>query len=108
MKILLFVSSQCPHCPVAERIVKKVVPEYYDYGLSLNRIRLQTKEGKRRSFEYNVRAIPTTLILDDNGKVLKRMVGAMSENHLRASIEKLLGLRKSVLSRIFGRKKESK
>ena len=108
MKILLFVSSQCPHCPVAERIVKKVVPEYYDYGLSLNRIRLQTKEGKRRSFEYNVRAIPTTLILDDNGKVLKRMVGAMSENHLRAAIEKLLGLRKSVLSRIFGRKKESK
>lgn len=108
MKIILFVSSQCPHCPVAERIVKKVVPDYYNYGLSLNTIRLTTKEGKKRSLEYNVRAIPTTLILDDNGNEIKRMVGVMSEDNLRASIEKLLGLRKSFLSRIFGGKNESK
>ena len=105
MKILLFVSSQCSHCPAAEQIVKKVVPDYSDYGLSFRKIRLKTKEGKRRSLEYNVRAIPTTLILDDKGEELKRMVGVMSENHLRASIEKLLGLRQSVLSRIFGGKK---
>lgn len=106
MKIILFVSSQCPHCPVAERIVKKVVPDYYNYGLSLNTIRLTTKEGKKRSLEYNVRAIPTTLILDDNGNEIKRMVGVMSEDNLRASIEKLLGLRESFLSRIFGGKNE--
>jgi len=46
MKILLFVSSHCPHCPAAEQIVKKVVPDYYDHGLSLKKIRIKTKEGK--------------------------------------------------------------
>jgi len=108
MKVLLFVSSHCPHCPAAEQILKKVVPDYYDHGLSLKKIRMKTKEGKKRSLEYNVRAIPTTLILDDNGNEIKRMVGVMSEDSLRASIEKLLGLRKSFLSRIFGGKNESK
>ena len=105
MKILLFVSSQCPHCPAAEAIVNRVVPDYSGYGLSLNKIRMKTKAGKKRSSMYHVRAIPTTLILDDNGHELKRMVGVMREDTLRASIEKLLGLRESVLSRIFGRKK---
>ncbi len=108
MKILLFVSSHCPHCPVAEQIVKKVVPDYYDHGISLKKIRIKTKEGKRRSLAYNIRATPTTLILDDEGNEIKRMVGIVSEDNLRASIEKLLGLRKSFLSRIFGRKNESK
>ncbi len=36
------------------------------------------------------------------------MVGVVSEDNLRASIEKLLGLQESFLSRIFGRKNESK
>ena len=66
---------------------------------------MKTKAGKKRSSMYPVRAIPTTLILDDNGLELKRMVGVMREDTLRASIEKLRGLRESVLSRIFGRKK---
>lgn len=56
MKVLLFVSSHCPHCPVAEQIVKKVVPDYYDHGLSLKKIRIKRKEGKKRSLEYNIRA----------------------------------------------------
>ncbi len=104
MQILLFVSSHCPHCPAAEQIVKKVVPDYQDYGCSVKKIRIKTKEGKKRSFEYHIRTIPTTLILDDNGNEIKRMVGVMSEDSLRASIEKLLGLRRSFLSRIFDRK----
>ncbi|NQE05994.1 Thioredoxin [ANME-1 cluster archaeon GoMg1] len=108
MKILLFVSSHCPHCPAAEQIVKKVVPDYYDHGLSLKKIRIKTKEGKKRSLEYNVRATPTTLVLDDKGNEIKRMVGVVSEDNLRASIEKLLGLRESFLSWIFGRKNKSK
>ncbi len=105
MKILLFVSSHCPHCPAAEQIVKKVVPDYYDHGLSLKKIRIKTKEGKKRSLEYNVRATPTILVLNDKGNEIKRMVGVVSEDNLRASIEKLLGLRESFLSWIFGRKK---
>jgi len=43
---------------------------------------MKTKEGKKRSSMYNVRAIPTTLILDANGHELKRMVGVMREDTL--------------------------
>jgi peroxiredoxin len=38
----------------------------------------------------NVRSIPTTFIIDRNGKVIDSHVGAMSEDQLVKSFEKLL------------------
>jgi len=100
MKILLFVSSHCPHCPDAERIVRKIVPEY---GLSFSKIRMKTPKGKELSSKYNIMALPTLLILDNNENEVKRIVGVPDEDLLKNKIEKLLGLRKSFLGRIFGR-----
>ena len=39
MKILVFTSSNCPHCPNAERIVREVVPKYEIHGVSHEKIR---------------------------------------------------------------------
>ncbi|MCK4491756.1 MAG: thioredoxin family protein [Candidatus Altiarchaeales archaeon] len=103
VKILLFVSSRCSHCPGAERIVKEVVPEYSDYGVSFEKIRMKTGRGKRLSSEFNIMAVPTVLMLDDGGNEAKRVVGAPTESSLRNEIEKNLGLRKSFFDRILGR-----
>ncbi len=101
MRILLFVSSHCPHCPNAERVVKKVVPEYYDYQVTLSKVRVKTSEGKELSLKYNIRSLPTILISDDNGNEIKRIVGVPSENGLKDIIEKKLGLKKSFFSKFF-------
>jgi len=101
MNILVFTSPNCPHCPKAERVVREVAPDYSEYGLSHEKIRTKTPEGKELSLRYGVMGTPTILFLDDDGKELKRIVGSPSEANLRKKIEKFLGLRKSFFSKIF-------
>ena len=105
MKLLLFVSPGCPHCPDAERVAKKISPEYYHNGLAYKKIRTRTSEGKELSKNYNIRGVPTIILADDEGNELKRIVGAPSENVLRSEIEKHLGLRKSLFKKLFGGRK---
>ena len=103
MQILVFTSSNCSHCPKAERVVREVAPDYSENGLFHKKIRIKTPEGKELSLRYGVMGTPTILFLDNNGSELKRIVGAPSEENLRKQIEKLLGLRKSFFSKFFGK-----
>lgn len=103
MRLLLFVSSHCPHCPEAEYVVKKVAPEYYDKGLLFRKIRAKTSEWKELSSRYRIMGTPTIILADDNWKETERIVGAPSESVLRDKIEKLLGLKKSFFKRVFGK-----
>jgi len=102
MKILVFVSSNCPHCPNAERVVREITPEYSKEGVSYEKIRTKTEEGKDLAIKYNVMGTPTILFLDDEGNELKKIIGTPSEENLRKKIETLLGLRKSFLNKFFG------
>jgi len=106
MKILLFVSSRCPHCPKAESVVKTVVPKYYEHGVKFEKIRIKTSEGKRLSREFNIMSTPTVLMLDGNGAEIQRIAGVPSENNLKNKIENELGLKKSFLGGIFRKIKE--
>lgn len=103
MKILLFVSAHCLHCPKAERNVKRIVPIYSIYGVTFSKIRMQSAEGKELAAKHYVMATPTIIILDNNGNEQQRIVGVPSEDLIKRTIERLLGLRKSFLSRIFGK-----
>lgn len=103
MKILLFVSSRCPHCPRAEAVVKKVAPEYYEQGVRFEKIRIKTGKGKQLSRRFNIRSMPTILILNDDEVEIQRIVGVPTEDNLKNKIEKDLGLKKPLLARIFGR-----
>ncbi len=103
MKVLVFVSSRCPHCPGAESVARRVVPEYSNHGVEFMKIRTRTPEGKRLSKEFGVMSLPTTMLLDDNGRELQRIVGVPSEGNLRGKIERALGLKKSFFARVLGR-----
>ncbi|MCK4729990.1 MAG: thioredoxin family protein [Candidatus Aenigmarchaeota archaeon] len=100
--LLLFVSSHCSHCPVAESVVEKIAPSYKEFGLSYRKIRIKTEEGKKLSSKYNIMGIPALLFLDNERNEIKRIVGAPSEDNLKSNIEKVLGLKKSFFSRFFG------
>jgi len=101
--MLLFVSSKCPVCPRAEKIAKRLAREYAAQGLELNKVRLKTSEGKLLADEFNIRATPTIILLDEDEKEQKRIVGVPEEGSLRGEIEKRLGLRKGLMQRLFGR-----
>ncbi|OYT36845.1 hypothetical protein B6U91_00145 [Candidatus Pacearchaeota archaeon ex4484_71] len=104
INILVFVSSNCPHCPPAERLVREVSQDYADKGVIFKKIRTKTPEGKELSRRYNIMGTPTTLFMDEEGNELKRIVGVPSESNLRKKIETFLGMRQSFVDRIFGSK----
>ncbi len=104
MRLLVFVSSHCPHCPKAVTAVKDAVFQYNDYNLSYRKIRANTLEAKQISGKYDIRAYPTIIGLNDSEEPVCKIVGVPSEKKLREEIEKGLGLRKSLFSRIFGGK----
>ena len=100
-QILVFTSSNCPHCPKAEKVVREVVPNYSNYEVSHEKIRTKTPEGKELSERYNIMGTPTILFLDEDNNELKRIVGTPSEENLKKEIEKSLGLRKSFFDKLF-------
>jgi len=103
MRMLLFVSSRCSHCPGAEAVAKKVAPEYQAYGMEMKKIRMKTSEGKRLAGQFNVMSMPTTLLLDNDNNEIHRFVGVPNEGNLRGKIESSLGIKKSFFSRILKR-----
>jgi len=105
MKLMLFVSSGCPHCPKAEAAVSRVLPEYSGHGVEFEKVRTRTSEGKELSARYGIRGLPTILMIDDEGNELKRIVGAPSDDNLKGKIEGALGLKKGLFSRVFGGRK---
>ena len=104
MKLLVFVSSTCSHCPEADRVARIVAPEYSEYGLGYEKIRMASQQGKELSEKYVVMSIPTLIFVDDEGTEINRIVGAPSEAGLRKKIETLLGIKESFLKKIFGGK----
>lgn len=102
MKIMLFVSSNCPHCPKAEAVVKKVMPKYREMGLGFEKVRSKTEEGKELLSRMNVMSFPTIIFLRD-GEEIERIVGVPSQGSLEKKIEKGLGIRKPFFSSLFRR-----
>lgn len=109
--VLNFWATWCPPCRAEIPAFKKVYDEYKDRGVEIIGVSLDQKGWdvvrpflKQHSINYpvvlggaeiardygNVRSIPTTFIIDRKGKVVDSHVGAMSEQQLIKSFEKLL------------------
>ena len=100
-EILLFTSSNCPHCPKAASVARKIIPEFKDQNLYYEKIRLKTQQGKELSARYAINAFPTMLLFDDDKNIKYKITGVPSKDSLRNKINKLLGLKKSFLDKIF-------
>ena len=103
MKILLFTSSNCPYCPQAKRVLESVLPDYSEYDIDYNKIRLGTNDGKEIAIKYNITSTPTIIIANNNSDEIKRIVGVPDNDKLKNEIEKAIGLKKSFFSKIFGK-----
>jgi len=102
MRLVLFVSSNCPACPRGEKIAKRISKEYAESGLVFQKARLKTKEGRNLADEFGIRATPTIVLLNEKEEETKRFVGVPNEGILRKEVEKALGIRKNLIQRIFG------
>ena len=103
--------ASCPHCRKEAPELQKIHEEYQDRGVSFIGVNVRDAEGPARAFEetygitypsmpdadaeimYSLRgqvapnAVPSTLVLDHEGRVAARVSGAADPSVLRAMID---------------------
>lgn len=67
-KLIKLYADWCNPCNVLENMLK-------DNNIEHESVNIDSLDGEDLSLKYNVRAIPTMLVLDENGNLLRKMIG---------------------------------
>ena len=81
MKLILFTAPWCGPCKTYKPLLRQTAA---DVGVELEEVNIE--EDRARAGAAQVRAVPTTVLVDDNGNEVKRVVGA----HTRTALEAFL------------------
>ena len=81
VRVEVFFSPVCPHCPQARELVSKVVPGYPD--VEFVEVNTYTEEGIDRGMSMKVMAVPTVAVDDE----IKLVGWPFSESDLTKHIE---------------------
>lgn len=76
MKIIKLYSNSCGPCKVLENNLKQANIEHES-------ILVTSDEGEELADKYNVRNIPTLLLLDDNDNLIKKFTGILTSDKLK-------------------------
>ncbi len=73
MKTLLFFSAEfCHNCKILKPIVDREAPEK---GYMIEYIDIETDQGAEDAEDYNIRSLPTIVVLDEQGAEIRRASG---------------------------------
>ena len=72
MKLLFFTASYCSACKALKPIVEKEAPTK---GYELKYVETNTDEGAIMVDDFNIRNLPTLILVDEQGNEVKRAVG---------------------------------
>lgn len=77
-KLIKLYADWCGPCKVLEKMLQESNIEHEN-------VNIDSPDGEGLSLKYNVRAIPTMLVLDDDGNLLRKMTGlpATSEDLMK-------------------------
>jgi thiol-disulfide isomerase/thioredoxin len=86
---LLFRSATCPPCREMKKIYDRLEPEYKG-KVKFIAIDVDDRENAGLAKEYGVTYIPATFIIDSNGELSYQQIGLISEEDLRAELDKVV------------------
>lgn len=80
MKILKFYAEWCGPC----KMLSKMMENMGDLGVEV--VNVDVDNDQEVAIRYGIRGVPTMVVVDDEGKEVRRKVGMMSEAELRVLI----------------------
>ena len=89
-QIIKFSSSMCLECKKKKKIFNEIMPKYKD-KISYTTIVVDSRKDMDNKLikKYNVQLVPTVVMLDSNGKQIKRIEGAISKDEYEEYIKGL-------------------
>lgn len=86
---LLFHSQTCASCIEMEKVYQALKPEF-EGKIALVNIDVNDPLEKGLLEQYQINYIPTTFLLDGNGKIISQYVGVLSIEEMREKLNALL------------------
>lgn len=87
-QVIKFTSNMCSACIQMEPVIKKVMLNYQDkVQYIVIPTQVNNEYNQKMISKYNVKLIPTIIIVDRNGNIYKRIQGYVSESELEKYIQ---------------------
>lgn len=80
MKVLKFYADWCGPC----KMLSKIMEGMGDLGTEV--VNIDVDNDQETAVKYGIRGVPTMVVVDDDGKEVRRKAGMMSEAELRVFI----------------------
>lgn len=89
-QVLKFTSQMCLDCQTMNKIFKEIFPKYED-DIILTEIQVQDKNSFNQSQieKYDVTLVPTIILLNSDGKQVRRIEGAVSKEEMEKCLKGL-------------------
>ncbi len=82
-QVVKFTSQMCLDCQTMNKIMKELYPNYSE-DIVLTEIQVQDgkKETQEQIDKYNVTLVPTIILIDSQGRQVRRIEGAISKDEM--------------------------
>lgn len=89
-QVLKFTSQMCLDCQTMNKIFKDIFPKYKD-SIVLTEIQVQDRNSFNNSMieRHNVTLVPTIILIDSQGTVVKRIEGAVPMEEMDKLLKEL-------------------
>lgn len=89
-QVVKFTSQMCLDCQTMNNVFKEIFPKYKD-KIILTEIQVQDRNDYNQSMidKYNVTLVPTIILLDSNGKQVRRIEGAIPSSEMDTCLKGL-------------------
>lgn len=87
MKVIKFSATWCGPCKVYAPFFDKVAEMEEFNGITFEKIDVEDEGARELCEKYKITSVPTTIILDDDGNVIRKFSGIMSVLDLTSIIK---------------------